>query len=325
MKFTKNSLFKDFAVFWLENYMLGFVKDNTYMGTYYHQTYYNLIPYFGNLKISNIKPSMIQEFFNLQGKKYALETLKKIKFCLSNILLLAVDEGIITVNPVNKRIRLKSDIPPIEKHVWCKEHFSFAYQFALTHPHGLGPLLLMDTAISRSELLGIRWKNILWDEACVKIRDGTVIIQDPISKKYYLHTEGLKNKYRERDIPFSKEVCNRLRLQYQRVLFLGKNKGFTSQQINDQFVISNQKGTAMDPNNWTKRYFKTFMNDLITKYPEIPALTPHELRHTRATLWWQEGVDLLSLGMAGGWGNLRMLRERYAHSNIDHLKKVLNR
>lgn len=81
----------------------------------------------------------------------------------------------------------------------------------------------------------------------------------------------------------------------------------------------------MDPNNWTKRYFKTFMNDLIIKYPDIPALTPHELRHTRATLWWQEGVDLLSLGMAGGWGNLRMLRERYAHNNVDHLKKVLNR
>ena len=55
MKLTKNSSFKDFADFWLEHYMLGFVKNNTYMGTYYHQTYYNLIPYFGNFKISDIK------------------------------------------------------------------------------------------------------------------------------------------------------------------------------------------------------------------------------------------------------------------------------
>lgn len=325
MKLTKNSLFKDFADFWLENYMLGFVKDNTYMGTYYHQTYYNLIPYFGKFKISDIKPSMIQKFFNLQGQKYALETLKKLKFCLSNILAVAVDERIISSNPVNKRIRINSTIPPTEKRVWCKEHFDCAYQFALTHPHGLSPLLLMDTAISRSELLGIRWKNIIWDDSCVKIRDGTVIVQDPISKKYHLHTEGLKNKYRERDIPFSKEVCNHLKLQYQSVVFFGKSQGLNTRQINDRFVISTQKGTAMDPNNWTKRYFKTFMNDLIIKYPDMPALTPHELRHTRATLWWQEGVDLLSLGMAGGWGNLRMLRERYAHSNVDHLKKVLNR
>ena len=325
MKLTKNSSFKDFADFWLEHYMLGFVKNNTYMGTYYHQTYYNLIPYFGNFKISDIKPSMIQEFLNLQGKKYALETLKKLKFYLYNILSVAVDDNIISTNPVNKRIRLKSDVPPIEKRVWSKEHFNCAYQFALTHPYGLGPLLVMDTAISRSELLGIRWKNIFWDKGCVKIRDGTVILQDPVSKKYYLHTGGLKNKYRERDIPFSQIVCNRLKLQYQSVLFFGKRKGLTSQQINDRFVISNQKGTAMDPNNWVKRCFNPFMDNLTAQYPDIPALTPHELRHTRATLWWQEGVDLLSLGMAGGWSNLRMLRERYAHSNVDHLKKVLNR
>lgn len=68
MKLTKNSLFKDFADFWLENYMLGFMKDNTYMGTYYHQTYYNLIPYFGKFKISDIKPSMIQEFLIFKDK-----------------------------------------------------------------------------------------------------------------------------------------------------------------------------------------------------------------------------------------------------------------
>ena len=78
----------------------------------------------------------------------------------------------------------------------------------------------------------------------------------------------------------------------------------------------------MDPNNWAKRNFRRFMNDLTSQYPEIPVLTPHELRHTRATLWWEEKVDLLSLGMVGGWRNLRMLRERYAHSNIDHLKKL---
>ena len=65
-------------------------------------------------------------------------------------------------------------------------------------------MLVMDTAISRSELLGIRWENIFWDKGCVETRDGTVILQgDPVSKKYYLHTGGLKNKYRERDIPFS--------------------------------------------------------------------------------------------------------------------------
>ena len=324
MKFTENTLFKDYAVFWLENYVRGFVKDNTYMGTYYRQTHNALIPYFGNMAISDIKSSIIQEFFNIQGKRYSLETMKKMRFCLSNILQVAVDDEIISKNPLNKRIRLKSNIEPIEKHVWNREHFECAYRFALLHPQGLGPLLLMDTAISRSELLGIEWGNVLWSEGCIAIRNGTVIVQDPETKKHYLLTDGLKNKYRMRNIPLSKDVYNCLKLHYQRILFLGQHKGLTQNQINKQFVISNQKGGAMDPNNWAKRNFKRFMNDLTSQYPEIPVLTPHELRHTRATLWWEDKVDLLSLGMVGGWRNLRMLRERYAHCSIEHLKKVLN-
>ena len=325
MKFTENTLFKDYAVFWLENYVRGFVKDNTYMGTYYRQTHNALIPYFGNMAISDIKSSIIQEFFNIQGKRYSLETMKKMRFCLSNILQVAVDDEIISKNPLNKRIRLKSNIEPIEKHVWNREHFECAYRFALVHPQGLGPLLLMDTAISRSELLGITWNDIIWEKAAVAIRNGTIATHHPDTKKYYILTDGLKNKYRMRNIPLSKDVCNRLKLHYQHILFSGQRKGLTQNQINKQFVISNQKGGAMDPNNWAKRNFRRFMNDLTSQYPEIPVLTPHELRHTRATLWWQEGVDLLSIGFAGGWSDLRMLRERYAHSNIEHLKKALKR
>lgn len=77
MEFDENCLFKDCAMYWLENYVLGFVKDNTYMGTYYHTTHKYLIPFFGEMKIVNISPSLIQQFLNTQGKIYSLETLKK--------------------------------------------------------------------------------------------------------------------------------------------------------------------------------------------------------------------------------------------------------
>ena len=38
----------------------------------------------------------------------------------------------------------------------------------------------------------------------------------------------------------------------------------------------------MDPNNWVKRCFNPFMDNLTAQYPDIPALTPHELRHTQS-------------------------------------------
>ena len=75
--------------------------------------------------------------------------------------------------------------------------------------------------------------------------------------------------------------------------------------------------------NWTNRVFKPFMRDLQKSYPDVPALNPHELRHTRATLWKDDGVDLFSIAKLLGHSDLDMLAKRYAHNNVDTLKRAL--
>lgn len=325
MEFDENCLFKDCAIYWLENYVLGFVKDNTYMGTYYYPTVNHLTPYFGNMLITDIKPSKIQTFFNIQSKKYSLETISKMKKCLFNILEFTKDEGIILTNPLNKRIRIKSEIPNQSKNVWNQEQYNLAFDFALTHPDGLGPLILMDIGISRSELLGIIWDHISLKESYVYICQSTVLMQNPKTHKHYVYTGKLKNQYRERIIPFSSSLVSRLKLEYQNIQLEGKRKGLNPKQIKKQFIIANKNGKAMDPSNWSKRNFKRFMDDLIAEYPSIPRLSPHELRHTRATLWFKENIDELAFCMVGGWCNLKMPRKLYVHNDINVLKSKLHR
>ncbi len=63
----------------------------------------------------------------------------------------------------------------------------------------------------------------------------------------------------------------------------------------------------MDPNNWVKDVLIPFMDNLTAQYPDIPALTPHELRHTRATLWWQE-----RRGFIITWNGRRMEQSKNA-------------
>ena len=65
------------------------------------------------------------------------------------------------------------------------------------------------------------------------------------------------------------------------------------------------------------------MKDLHAAYPNIPILSPHELRHTAATLWKDAGVDVYSIAKLGGWADLDMIAKRYAHNNIDSLKAAL--
>ena len=59
------------------------------------------------------------------------------------------------------------------------------------------------------------------------------------------------------------------------------------------------------------------------KGENIPALSPHELRHTRATIWVNEGKNLFAIAEQMGWSDLDMLRKRYGHADIQLLRKEL--
>ena len=60
------------------------------------------------------------------------------------------------------------------------------------------------------------------------------------------------------------------------------------------------------------------------KYPEIKRLTPHELRHTRATLSANDDdVDLFQLAKLLGHSDLNMLIKRYAHTDVEAMRKAL--
>ena len=56
---------------------------------------------------------------------------------------------------------------------------------------------------------------------------------------------------------------------------------------------------------------------------EIPALQPHELRHTAATNWALGKVDLYTISKLGGWTDLKMLARVYGHADVEAMRKAL--
>ncbi|MDO5124777.1 MAG: tyrosine-type recombinase/integrase [Ruminococcus sp.] len=57
---------------------------------------------------------------------------------------------------------------------------------------------------------------------------------------------------------------------------------------------------------------------------DVPMLNPHELRHTRASIWVNDGKNLFAISDQMGWSDLDMLRKRYAHVDISQLRKQLD-
>lgn len=61
----------------------------------------------------------------------------------------------------------------------------------------------------------------------------------------------------------------------------------------------------------------------IKAHLEIPLLTPHELRHTRATLWSAQGVPQHLVADLLGHCDTRMLERVYNHTSTDTLRQAL--
>lgn len=58
-----------------------------------------------------------------------------------------------------------------------------------------------------------------------------------------------------------------------------------------EYVFCSPEGKPYQPNNWRNRVYIPFTQDLIKAHPVIPMLSPHELRHTRATLGLAQRVS----------------------------------
>lgn len=315
--------FDDWARHWLKTYKLGKVKGNTYTGTYQIPVENHLIPYFGGAQLSDIRPADIQDFFNQKGKTASLESMKKMRTCLFGIFDTALENDLCRKNPVTKSITLHSAVQKPEKRVYTAEQYKLVESLAKERG-ALDILVLLQTGISRSELLGLKWSDFDQKQNILYITQGTVQYKDPETGEWILSSDGLKNDYRQRPIPISGELAALLRAK-PRIIQVGGNikKGIPPQDVMPEYIFHASNGNAFSPTNWKHRQYDAFMSALSEKHPEIPALTPHELRHTRATLWKDQGVDIFSIAKLMGHADLDMLAKRYAHNNVDTLKKAL--
>lgn len=89
------------------------------------------------------------------------------------------------------------------------------------------------------------------------------------------------------------------------------------------YVFHSPEGKPYQPNNWVNRVYKPFMEEVHAKYPDIPKLSIHELRHTRATLWIAQGIDPYMVARLLGHSDLKMLTKIYDHTAPETLREAL--
>ncbi len=319
--------FENWADIWLEYALKDRVKDNTYY-SYVNIVKNHLDPYFKGKNLDEISFLEVQRYFNNKSKSVYHDFLIKNKCLLSQIFDCGILDGKCTQNPCDKK-KMPKGKQTKKKSVYSEEEAELIFQYAYTHRFGPEIQLMLETGICRYELLGLTWEDVDLQNQILYIRRGVADIIDSSTGKFKVLVGNTKNEYREREVPLSKRICGILS-GIEKTLTLGKNehKHQLGTEITKKFIFCNRYGEVCSPRNWSRRHYDVFMKEMQAYYAEkgidIPIYTPHQLRHTRASIWVNSGKNIYAVARVLGHANLDMLQKRYAHSNIEQLRQLLD-
>ena len=245
--------------------------------------------YFRGAVLQEISPIDIQKYFvylrtehkSKLGKPLSPKTLRHQYVTLNVIFEYAEKQEIITKNPMDKVDGPKREKKPVE--ALTQEQAARFFQLLSDCPLDFHCILylLITTGIRRGECMGLQWKDID-EKAC------TISIERNVS---YTPESGVvvstpKTAHSVRTIPIMPSTLNLLQQWREQTEREHPNtilkEAFLFPKGDDVFA-------ARDPNSVTRRV-KRFM-----KNNDFPDLSPHDLRHSCATLLLSQGADIKSV------------------------------
>jgi integrase len=310
-KMTVSELMKE----WMELYGKANLRESTYDAN--ESLIRNHIdPTIGPIPLAKLKPLHIQRMLadKLSGGRadgrnggMSESSVNHIYRVLHRALSQAVDWELVQRNAADavKPPKIEKGAPP----VWSQDQVD---EFlARLGSHRLRPLYLLAlaTGMRKSEILGLRWKDIDWDNQCLSVIQTRVTT----AKGRVIERERTKSRSSKRVIELSPKMAAVLRrhkaIQREEQLMLGKPQS--------ELLFTSEAGTPIGARNLL-RHFQMLAdkNDRrksrMVNIP-LPAIPFHGLRHTCATLLLQKGVHPKIVSEMLGHATVGITLDTYSH------------
>lgn len=305
-----NITFCEWAERYIEIYKRPNVTDDTYRQELSRYKMY-IKPYFKNAYLTDVRSADIAALFGTsEVRKKSSSVQVKIKNLLFGIFDMALDNELVFKNPVRK-IDLGKYKKVHEKSVYDSKQIKTAVEYCLDHPSCALLGILIKTGMRRGELLALDFDDIDLDKKVIYIsksyRDGAKIAPP-------------KTEAGNREIPIDNDTVKLLSEINRNIDYIKGRKTHIAEVC--PYVVHSFRGLRITPSNWYKRDYKKMMDELSTACG-IPALTPHELRHTCGTELYRSGVDLRTIQHVMGHATLEITSGLYIHTDLDTMRKMM--
>lgn len=307
---TQNPTMKDFTKKYLE--IMEYILSPTTLEFYQRNIKDNVLPFFGKMRVQDIKTTDIQNYVTYllrkrpktrgrdQGQyRISTSTVKRYLTILKSILKQAVKLGLIEDTPArsDKLTVPREPKPKIE--IFSKQEA--AQMLAALEREPLQFQVMIQLAIytgaRRGELVGLKFTDVDYDNhkltierAAIKLRGEPPQTKPP--KDYESRTIAIN--------PHCTELIQMLEREKQQRRRLGKSwKG-------KDWIFTKWNGELMNPHTPTAQFSK-FLKRHGLKHRKF-----HALRHTSATLLLYSGI------------NIKQVQSRLGHSDIETTNKYLH-
>lgn len=286
-------LFGNYAVEWYRTKKEPVIRAGTRRN---YRTIMNnyVLPAFGARNIRAISSIDVQRYLNtLAGKDRFV--ISAVSSCIHAILESACADGYIKINPAD-HVTLPKAAEAGTKEALPAEHRKIVERVAAEHKHGEILGILYYTGMREAEMRGLRWEDIDFVNGLIRIER---IYSDP-AKSY----APPKTKTSVRTVPLVEPLR----------AILAPLRGLPGVPI-----LSQDDGRSPLSRSMMMRHWRLLMNACGF---DQAMYTPHQFRHTYATILYERGVDPYSAMRLLGHANIKMTMDIYTHLQSEKMAEV---
>ncbi|WP_459499990.1 tyrosine-type recombinase/integrase [Bacillus sp. C1] len=313
---TDESL-KSYLITWLNEYKKGTVAKNT-LSLHNNSIENHIIPYFKNILLKDVKPTLYQKFINhLTEKGFSRRTIEIVHGTIYNAMEKAIILEKITKNPcIGVEIKIKKKEPEIQfiesEHIadFLREAYKYDYIYWIFYK------TLIETGMRKGEAAALQWTDIDLKEKTININKSLDFRE--AAKNPDMIFGDTKNYNSKRSITISQGLANDLHFhqKYQNQNKLALNDSY---HFELNLVFCRNDGNYMPKSS----LFNSFSR--ILKKANIPPLPIHSLRHTHAVLQLEAGVSMKYLQERLGHGSMQITSDVYSHISKKLDQEAMNK